>query len=61
MINIKDFIDSLFFLIFKRRIFNNKNKNNNNLEPFPETFPETFKNENEDNYEEIWFLRDLKE
>ena len=57
MINIKDFIDSLFFLIFKRHIFNNKNKNNNNLDPFPETF----ENENEDNYEEIWFLRDLKE
>ena len=57
MINIKDFIDSLFFLFFKRHIFNNKNKNNNNLEPFPETF----ENENEDNYEEIWFLRDLKE
>jgi hypothetical protein len=57
MINIKDFIDRLFFLIFKRHIFDNKNKNNINLEPFPETF----KNENEDNYEEIWFLRDLKE
>ena len=57
MINIKDFIDSLFFLFFKRHIFSNKNKNKNNLE----TFPETFENENEDNYEEIWFLRDLKE
>lgn len=60
MINIKDFIDSLFFLIFKRHIFNNKNKNKNNNNNL-ETFPETFKNENEDNYEEIWFLRDLKE
>jgi hypothetical protein len=53
MINIKDFIDNLFFLIFKSYIFKKNNKF--------ETFPETLKNENEDNYEEIWFLRDLKE
>lgn len=61
MINIKDFIDNLFFLMFKRYIFKNDYKKNNNFESFPETFPETLKNENEDNYEEIWFLRDLNE
>jgi hypothetical protein len=57
MINIKDIIDNLFFLMFKRYIFKNDYKKNNNFE----SFPETLKNENEDNYEEIWFLRDLNE
>jgi hypothetical protein len=57
MINIKDIIYNLFFLMFKRYIFKNDYKKNNNFE----SFPETLKNENEDNYEEIWFLRDLNE
>ena len=54
MTNIKDFIDNLFFFMFNRYIFKNNYIKNNNFESFHE-------NENEDNYEEIWFLRDLKE
>ena len=57
MINIKDFIDDLFFLMFKRFVFKDNNKKND----YFDVLPETFKNENEDDYEEVWFLRDLKE
>uniref|UniRef100_A0A6C0IG08 Uncharacterized protein n=1 Tax=viral metagenome TaxID=1070528 RepID=A0A6C0IG08_9ZZZZ len=57
MINIRDLIDNLFFVIFKRYIFKTNNKKNNSFE----TLSETFKNENENDNEEIWFLRDLKE
>jgi hypothetical protein len=56
-INIKDFIDDLFFLMFKRFVFKDNNKKND----YFDVLPETFKNENEDDYEEVWFLRDLKE
>ncbi len=52
MINIKDFIDNLFFLMFKRYIFKNDYKKNTNFELF---------HENEDNYEEVWFLSELRE
>ena len=57
MINIKDFIDNIFFIMFKRYIFKNNYKKNTNFEHFPENL----KNENEDDYEEVWFLRDLRE
>ena len=53
MINIKDFIDNIFFLMFKRYIFKN-NKKNDYFELFHE-------NETDDNSEEVLFLRDLKE
>ena len=69
MTSIKDFIDDLFFLMFKRYIFKNNHKKNNYFEEFPETFKIYNEdniiddiNDNEDinNEEEIAFLRELK-
>jgi hypothetical protein len=48
MKSIKELIDSLFFLIFKRHIFN-KSKNFDN-------YTEIIQNEYDDNSEEILFL-----
>ena len=64
MINIKDFIDNIFFIMFKRYIFKN-NKKNDYFELFPETFKNETETENEnetdDNNDEVLFLRNLKE
>jgi hypothetical protein len=65
MTSIKDFIDDLFFLMFKRYIFKNNHKKNNYFEEFPETFKiynedNIIDNEDIDNEEEIAFLRELK-
>lgn len=48
MTSIKDLIDNLFFLIFKRHIF----KKSNNLD----NYTEIIQNECDDNSEEILFL-----
>jgi hypothetical protein len=48
MTSIKDLIDKLFFLIFKRHIF----KKSNNFD----NYTEIVQNEYDDNHEEILFL-----
>jgi hypothetical protein len=69
MTNIKDFIDNIFFLLFKRYIFKKNDKKNNYFEEFPETFKfynedniidDINDNEDNNNEEEILFLRELK-
>jgi hypothetical protein len=66
MSSIKDFIDNIFFIFFKRYIFKKTHKKNNYFEEFPETF-KNYEDDNNhdiedinDNEEEIVFLRELK-
>jgi len=69
MTSIKDFIDNIFFVLFKRYIFKKNDKKDNYFEEFPETFKNYEDDNNHDiqdiddndiNEEEIVFLRELK-